>query len=303
MIRVVENKMVSETGDAVVLRGVNHMFVWTDPEGKTVPEIARTGANAVRVVWERAGSIRNLGGIVRSILDHGMVPIPELHDGTTAGLEDWGWCMLDELVAWWVSDDVRDSLQPIQAKMILNIANELGNHVSNESFADGYKRAVLRLRERGWTCPIMIDATEIGRNIRILREVGPFLLEQDPLRNLVFSIHTWWHRNDGWSEQKAIEEVSAALDTGIPLVIGECSDAGVYGNPLIDLRPLLAFAHERNVGYLVWSWGPGNKDNPLMDMTRDGRFDTLFGFGHEIATHPIYGLKTARRLWQPRSGR
>ncbi|MCC5929436.1 MAG: hypothetical protein JJU28_09345 [Cyclobacteriaceae bacterium] len=40
-------------GEQVVLWGINEMFIWSDdPTGeKIMPEITKTGANAVRIVW------------------------------------------------------------------------------------------------------------------------------------------------------------------------------------------------------------------------------------------------------------
>src|SRR5690606_24248087 len=44
-------KLFDRCGEEVVLRGVNKMSVWTDRQGNDFSEIAKTGANSVRIVW------------------------------------------------------------------------------------------------------------------------------------------------------------------------------------------------------------------------------------------------------------
>ena len=47
---------------------------------------------------------------------------------------------------------------------------------------------------------------------------------------------------------------------------------------------------------MAWSWGPGNGDCPAMDMTTDGRFETLRGWGLEVAVTDPHSIRnTARR--------
>ena len=66
---VQDRYLYSKDNEKVILRGVNHMFIWTDREGKTIPEIAKTGANCVRIVWNTRGRIRDLDNIIKIILD------------------------------------------------------------------------------------------------------------------------------------------------------------------------------------------------------------------------------------------
>ena len=61
---VQDSFLYSKDNEKVVLRGVNHMFIWTDREGKTIPEIAKTGANCVRIVWNTRGRISDLDDVL-----------------------------------------------------------------------------------------------------------------------------------------------------------------------------------------------------------------------------------------------
>ena len=74
--------LYSKDNEKVILRGINHMFIWTDREGKTIPEIAKTGANCVRIVWNTRGRVSDLDNIIVQCISNGMIPIPEIHDTT-----------------------------------------------------------------------------------------------------------------------------------------------------------------------------------------------------------------------------
>lgn len=84
--------LYTKDNEKVILRGVNHMFIWTDREGKSIPEIAKTGANCVRIVWNMHGRISDLYHIVDESIVNSMIPIVELHDATGQ------WTRLPELV-------------------------------------------------------------------------------------------------------------------------------------------------------------------------------------------------------------
>ena len=71
-------------GEKLVLRGINHPTMFIDREGKALPEIAKTGANAVRLFWyaKKGVAISEAdAAISRAIAEH-MVPILEMHDST-----------------------------------------------------------------------------------------------------------------------------------------------------------------------------------------------------------------------------
>ena len=295
VLKVHQRALLTPCGEKLVLKGVNKMFIWRDLEGATVDEIEKTGANAIRLVWLREGSLEDFESIIRKIVSHGMVAIPELHDGTVAPRDDAGWGMLDELVDWWVSDPVVEILKRYESHIVLNIANELGKTVPVEDFITDYSRALQRIRATGLRCPILIDCNEYGKEITMIRKAGPSLMKADPGKNVFFSVHTWWHIPWGWTQERAETEMRLTIETGIPFIIGEFSMAGIEGNPLVDHIPLLRMALENDVGYLVWSWGPGNSDNPEMDMTGDGTYDTLHGYGKAIVDDPVLGFKSAFR--------
>ena len=58
----VEGRFVYDKyGEKVILVGVNKMIIWMDIDGlPSFPEIAKTGANCVRIVWTSDGTAEQL---------------------------------------------------------------------------------------------------------------------------------------------------------------------------------------------------------------------------------------------------
>ena len=50
------------------------------------------------------------------------------------------------------------------------------------------------------------------------------------------------------------------------------------------------------IGWLAWSWGPGNEDCGEMDMTEDGRFETLHGWGLKVAMTDPHSIQRTSRI-------
>ena len=184
---VQDRYLYSKDNEKVILRGVNHMFIWTDREGKTIPEIAKTGANCVRIVWNTRGRISDLDNIMGLCIANGMIPIPEIHDTTG------NWDRLPEALDYWLREETLQVLSNHQEYMILNVGNEPGaGEIPESEFFDVYRMIVTKMRAAGIRVPIMIDADMWGQDEKILLSVGPKLLQADPEHNLIFSIHMWW---------------------------------------------------------------------------------------------------------------
>ena len=68
------------------IRGINKMNEVTDPtDEKSFPQIAKTGANCVRIMWMRwGGGGKQLDTILGNCVKYKMQPLIELHDATRA---------------------------------------------------------------------------------------------------------------------------------------------------------------------------------------------------------------------------
>jgi mannan endo-1,4-beta-mannosidase len=284
-------------GEKLVLRGINHMVIWTDREGATFPEIARTGANSLRIVWtlkDHPGD-EALDAVLTKAVAAKLIPIIELHDAT--GKLD----MVPQLVDFWTRPTIVALLKRHEASLILNIANEAGsNGTKADAFIAVYRPAIERLRAAGIGVPLMIDAPGWGQDIDVLQEVAPELLAADPDKNLLFSAHLWWVQGnntpDPGSTKRIKSELEESVAMGLPLVIGEFAHAGVGCQKSIDYKTILSEADRHGIGWLAWSWGPGNNDCAEMDMTTDGKLESLRDWGLEVAITDPHSIKNTARI-------
>lgn len=291
-------------GEKVVLRGVNEMVIWGGSrDGRPFfDEIAKTGANVVRIVWNTTGSVKKLEAAIQNALAAQMIPMPELHDATGDLTK------LPQCVDYWVRSDVAAVLLKYQDRLIVNIANEVGHgSVTRNAWRTAYESAIERMRAAGIHVPLVIDAPTWGQNVNMLQSEGPTLIKGDPDHNLVFSVHMWWDDPNG---SRVTTELNESVALNLPLIVGEFAQHAVYkcSSAPFDYHTLLALAQELEVGWLAWSWG-GVKNNDCatdgpFDMTTKGTFDTLEGWGLEVAvTDPNSILNTSVRSQYLKTGR
>lgn len=283
--RVAGRFLYDKCGEKVILRGVNKMIVWTDINGASFPEIAKTGANCVRIVWTTDGAVSKFDAAIEKCRDNKMIPIVELHDATGK------WDSLSYCVDWWVKPEVVSIIEKHEEYLLVNIANEVGNQVPEDDFKKGYITAVKRMREAGIHVPLIIDAAKWGQDIDILQATGPDIIGEDPDRNLLFSVHMWWPDIYGWNDQKIINEIDESVEMNLPLMVGEFGNTAANCNGIINYKLIIKECQENQIGWLAWSWGPGNSDCEDMDMTEDSKFETLHGWGEEVAVTDPNSLK------------
>ena len=277
--------LYAPNGERVILRGINEMSVVTDPTGeKTLPEIAKTGANVVRLMWMRwGGGGAKLDTLLKNCIASKMLPMLELHDATGK------WEMLDSCVLFWLRPDVTAVLKKYEKFLLLNIANECGDGtVTQAAFGEKYASVVKRMRAAGINVPLVIDAANWGRNEDYLLENAAQLLKADPLHNLIFSWHIW---DSGIAENRIRSAIDRSIAQDICLLIGEFAPMEVKCKCCIPYKFIIGYAQQKNIGWLAWSWGPGNADCAQMDMTKTTAFETLFDWGLEIAITDSNSIK------------
>jgi mannan endo-1,4-beta-mannosidase len=302
-------------GRKLVLRGINLPLLddWAFPQRHTLAELAKTGANAVRIQWyvdygqptRPAYSPQDLDNFLTECRSLRLIPILGLWDGT---------CKADmtllntQIVPWWISEPILPILQKHQRYLIVNLANELGLYrwtndpaAALTTYKDAYKQAIATLRQH-LKVPIMIDAPDCGTSIEVFRTVAQELMSVD--RNLLFSAHAYWAAYNGMAQ------IPALIRANIPLVFGEIANKqqdGVNGKTeycYYDLdssgqsqpaqngftyQRLLRSLKNNEIGWLAWAWW---KDGcALREMTRDGSFSGLTPYGQDLVNNPVYGLK------------
>ena len=278
--RVEDGLLYDGCGEQVVLRGVNHPTLYVDRAGKAMAQIARTGANAVRLFWfaKNGVAIGEAEASIEAAVEHGMLPMLEMHDSTCK----WD---LAGIVDYWTSSEAVALIQRHQQHLLVNIANE-ASPPDGSKFRQGYGDAVKRMRQAGIHVPIVIDGGGCGRNYQMLLDNGPDVLDQDPDHNLIFSAHLY----DPMNADQLGALFDRTVDLSLPFIVGELANKQPPGcGASLDYKALLGEAERAQIGWLAWSWGDDNPstiwntDCGEFDMTSTFSYDTLQGWGKEVA--------------------
>ena len=266
---VQDDKVYDRCGERVVLRGVNRMAIYDDPDGKSYPSIAKTGANAVRIMWMTDDSVSadQLAGNLQAAVDAKLIPIPGLWDATG------DFSKMNDVETWWTRDDVVKVVKQFADKMIVNIANEAGSDVPDGTWTSTYNRIIMHLRQVGIHALLAVDAANYGRNVEQLLRLAPAVLAADPDHNVLFD----WHEYDAGDTEKAriTKSFDGAVAAKLALMVGEFANggSGACSRP-IPYTHLIAEAQRTGVGYFPWSWDNFNGDcksggSSIFDMVGD----------------------------------
>ncbi len=295
--------LYDKSGRQVILRGVNKMAVWTDhdPTCATIfPEIKKTGANVVRIVWltdssgNNNATVANMDAVIQNCRDNKMVPMIELHDATG------DWSRLGSLVKFWTRPDVVNVVNKHKEYLLLNIGNEVGSdEVTDQQFKSGYLSAITAIRNAGVKVPLVIDAAYFGQEMSYILNNASDLIANDPEHNLIFSLHVWWHYNHPNASSDFVNAVDAVVSQNIPFIVGEfsgvCQECDNINNdsPYSDI---LNKCQQASIGWIAWEWGPGNEFGdppcPAMNMTTDGQYATIQdGWARTVAIDHPYSIK------------
>jgi mannan endo-1,4-beta-mannosidase len=276
-------------GQRVVLRGVNEMIVWSDGQDG-VPEfaeIAKTGANAVRVTWTSDAPASALDVAIANAASTGLIPLVELHDG------QGDFSKLSQLVDHWVRADVLSVVQKHERLLLVGIGGGVGSVVARDAWVTGYASALARMRAAGIRAPIVIDAPGSGRDAQRIIDAGQAVIDSDPQRNVLFGFSLWSAQNITDAVERHFP-AAAALE--LPVFVAELSGYSFEGcetTPL-DTGAVLAAAREHQIGWFAWSWGavPNARCSGLLDMTRDGTLAGLAGWGYDVALGDPNGISS-----------
>ncbi|MBN1578459.1 MAG: cellulase family glycosylhydrolase [Chitinispirillaceae bacterium] len=277
--------------EKVILRGVNDMVTWSARDGKTFPEIAKTGANVVRIVVSTSDSPTQLDSWITTCYQNKMFPMPELHEATGK------WANLPSLFTYWTRSDIVTVLKKHEHYLLLNIGNEVGdNSVTANQWINDYGSGIKKMRGQGIHACVVVDGTDWGKNIGMIIKNGADLLAQDPDTNVLFSAHAYWPLMWGWSDQKVKDTLQAGVNTNLAFIIGEFGNEWEQtANGAIPYKTLMDQCQVLEIGWIAWSWGPGNNPQTWLDMTSSGTFASLKGWGLEVATTSAASIKNTSK--------
>ena len=296
-MRVEGRHLYTADGERVLLRGVNEMVsISQDPTGSWVmAEIAKTGANAVRIFTLNSYPAADLDKAIEHAVANGMIPIPECHDATGK------WERLQDCVGYWTRPDVADVIKRHRRWVLLNIANEAGAEVSREAFVAGYRSAISRIRSAGIDVPLVIDGSGWGQEYRMLLDSWSALNAHDPQRQVIVSAHSYWIGTEAERKEHYRNIIDKVTRENIPFVLGEGPTPSGYDCTPSPYQWAMTELARAEIGWLAWSWGlvPNGdcKQANRYDMTHGGVFGRWKSeAGEKIAiSHPASIRATARR--------
>lgn len=291
--------LFSANGDTVILKGFNAMIVYWDIHGDTnFPEIEKTGANCVRIFWNLAAPTptpSDLDKVLANCISHHMIPVICLWDATGK------WDKIQTCVDYWCSAPIVTILKKYEKQLIINIANEPGDHeMGNTVFRNTYSAAVQQMRNSGLQMPLIIDADRWGRNADAILDNGQYLIDNDPVHNLVFSWHLWDPKNLNSGTLTEIDRIIAkAADSNICFIVGEfgpCEQTENCSATQINWEYLIEKAYKNNIGYLPWVWKWSDCHTIVNNKTGSYGSWSNATWGENVAVQNAYSIgKTSRR--------
>jgi mannan endo-1,4-beta-mannosidase len=277
---VAGGRLFDGLGNDFVMRGVNHPVAWFQADALNwLDEIATTGANTVRLVWETGrGPTDIIRASIERAVELGMVPMVELHDVT--GGTDVG---DPARMAQYYVDDMRDILTQFEPYLLINIANEWGAfQTPDDTWVEAYQQAIAVLRDAGINHTLVIDGNNWGQKGESIVTRGAALLDADPQHNILFSTHMY---QDYENPQRMLDIMRGAQAAELPLIIGEFGfqHGDRNGQPIpVPYTVMVDEAARIGMGFLPWSWTGNSQDVGYLDMSVNGSASQLTGWGDDI---------------------
>lgn len=290
----VSGSTVYENSSPFVMRGVNVAHAWyNDKTANSLSDIAKTGANSVRVVlasgklWTRTPESQVVS-IISQAKANKLITVLEVHD--TTGYGEQTAATLNEAVDYWIS--IKNSLIGQEDYVIINIGNEpFGNGQSASAWTDGHKNAISRLRAAGFKHALMVDAANWGQDWQnIMRDNAASVLASDPQKNVIFSVHMY----EVYGSASSINSYMASFkNNGLALVVGEFA-ADHFGSN-VDEGSIMSYAKQYNYGYFGWSWSGNGSGLASLDIAQNFNANTLTTWGNTLI-NGSNGIKATSRL-------
>jgi mannan endo-1,4-beta-mannosidase len=272
-------------GGPLVLRGVNELMAWTlSTEALPwIPEIAQTGANAVRVLWLSTGWPKELDAILEAIASEGMVAVFEIHEYEESVSEADA---LEQVVDLLTGQALLEVLIDHEKSLVIEVGTGRTS-APPEEWQENHSRALNRLRDAGLRVPISVRAPSWREDLETTISVQQALSDSDPLKNNLVNFTHWRDHQEGTEEY-----VLALKGAEIPAYVSEFSGYRSADCPAeaTDLDAFLKLTELHQMGWFAWSWGGvknGDCATGPLDMSLDGTLSGLFGWGRGVAlSHP-----------------
>ena len=277
-LKVTNGKLYDANGSQLIIRGANVLTLFWDATGwksdtdasgdwsKTgdysFSQLTQTGANTARILWRRSNGYITVPAIaldytIANCIKNNMVPMIMMYDVTGPHSV----AEFNQEIDYLVSTDVANVLKKYQSNIIVNLANEweVPNSASGSGIAsdadirNAYGPAIVRMRNAGINCPLVIDAMAgYASEESTIQNNASYLRSQDVRDNLIFSIHCYDAAGSTKGSQSRLKAVMDwAVANNICFIWGEFN---YVGNGNVDWQYLIQYAQITGTGWLEWAW-------------------------------------------------
>jgi hypothetical protein len=277
-VRVAGNTLLDPCGAPIVVKGVEQVFGWAiDVRGSwltLVDEIARSGANAIRVL-PNVSQLQpsDVDQILARATGHQLIVFLSPGDRT-----------------WLGRSEVKPVLQKYRPWLVLDAFQE-PTYDDPDRWQTEAMAAVRTIRGYGYPGPVTVVGNQYGRDLPSILARGSAMAASDP--QVIFGWQAYWGQSGwyaSWYDLSLAEGIEASSKQSFPVQIGVTSIADP-GDPM-DYQEALTEAHRHGVGWLWWNWynpfGPS-----AFNVSADGTMAGLTSHGQVVVqTHPN-GFHTA----------
>jgi hypothetical protein len=286
--------LLDPCGDRVIVRGVEQFFWnegWLAPS--FVTEVAKTGANAMRVIPMIAGNSDGRPAVSLAVVE----------DLIQRGIQ--GKMLVDVAInggkdpTVYLRDDVKALLLRYEKNIVIHAVGE-AYESTGLAWATRVKGVISQLRAGGYKAPLYIMSIDGGRNLPAILQYGPEILNADPLKNVVFGWQAYWGQSSYYQNKYGMtlaDAMGRVRDAGIPIQVG-AAKIGDAIDGLVNYMPILTAAQTYGIGWLWWDWRMSNGN-----LTTDGVYGHWAPGGQQIAvSDPASIQNTSTRTYFQQNG-
>lgn len=283
---VSDTTLYDSTGKPFKIRGVNHAHSWyKEDSAEAMKAIAKTGANTVRIVLSDGTKYtKDDAATVKHLLDlaeqNKLIAILEVHDAT--GSDEFS--ALDSAVNYWI--ELKDVFAGKEDRVIINIANEWYGTWDSNGWAEGYKKAIPKLREAGINHTLIIDSAGWGQYPQSIIDKGKEVFQSDPNQNTMFSVHMYEYA--GGTAEQVKSNIDGVMNQGLTVIVGEFGNKHTDGD--VDEVTIMKYSEKKKIGWIAWSWKGNGEEWAYLDLSKDWSGNSLTKWGTNVV-HGTYGLQ------------
>ncbi|MCS7231215.1 MAG: cellulase family glycosylhydrolase [Elusimicrobiota bacterium] len=289
-LRVEGRNLLDGNGQVVRLVGINHGHAWYRGYlGSALQGIRSWGCNSVRIVlsngyrWTKIPA-NEVSSIINEARNNGFKAIIlEVHDTTGYG-EQSGACNLQAAVNYWI--EIKSVLVNQEDFVIINIGNEPHGNTNYSSWKTDTINAIQSLRNNGFTHVLMVDAPNWGQDwTNTMRYNASDVLNSDPLRNVIFSVHMYEVYNN---DSKVNTYMSYFYNNNLPLCVGEFGHW--HNNSDVDEASIVNRAKQYGIHLFAWSWCGNGSGYEYLDLVNNWNPNSPTQWGTFFKNNALSGL-------------